>query len=83
MMHKNSLEAWENEVKPTLTQREQDVLDELKKLVLATCEETANSMGRYPNQISGRFTALKEKGAIKEMATKLVRGRQHSIYRAV
>ena len=80
-MHTNSLFAYHQLVQPELTQREQDVLEVIEKLGESTCMEVAKAMGRYPNQISGRFTALKSKGVIIQCGRKRIGETNHDIYK--
>lgn len=35
-----------------------------------TCEEVAKAMGKYPNQISGRFAPLEAEGRIVKVGTR-------------
>ena len=64
MVNENSLKAYAK-IKPELTQREQEVLDVIKRHPNGiTCYEVAGFLKKYPNQISGRFKPLEDKGFI-------------------
>lgn len=51
-------------VEPKLTKREEWVLEAIEELYPVSAEIVAEHLGVYPNQISGRFTGLKNKGKI-------------------
>lgn len=79
-MHENSLENWRNDVFPTLKIRQKEVLEAIISLKKCTCEQVAKYMGKYPNQISGRFTELKKAGVIKPIDKIKVGTRSHDVF---
>lgn len=65
-MNENSLLAYYTEVQPQLTEREQEVLDALQFLKIATMHQIADHLNRPVHAVSGRFTALKKKERIED-----------------
>lgn len=80
-MHQNSLDNWYKEIEPTLTDREIEVLKVIEKLGKCSCRMAAQSMGVFPNVISGRFTNLKEKNAIVSCGNEIVGKRKHELFK--
>lgn len=80
----NSLIAFES-IKPELTKRESEVYEIVKANPGITIRDVAEKMKTYPNCISGRFSALEEKKAIKIEGTHYYPGsiQPHSKYRVV
>lgn len=78
-MHINSLEAY-RKIYDSLPKRRKQVLEKIIELGEATIEETALSMNRYPNQISGRFSELRKANLIVERKTKKVNGMTCSVW---
>lgn len=65
MVNPNSVKQYYEKVKPNLTEREQEVLEVIKRYPNGiTCYEVAMQLKRFPNQISGRFKPLEDKGFI-------------------
>lgn len=64
-MNQLSLTAYFSRVEPTLTRREKEVLEVIEEIFPVTCEGVARHMGKFPHQISGRFTGLKKKNQIR------------------
>jgi len=63
-----SLEAFEKK-KPEITDDQEQVLNALKEIGPATCEEVANHLGVPPHTISGRFggeNELQDQGRIQK-----------------
>lgn len=75
-----SLLNWRTIVEPNLTKSQKQVINVLKALGECTNEEVAIQLGKYPNQTSGRFTELKNKGEIVKVGQKIVNGKHHDIY---
>jgi len=69
-MHENSLKAY-RAIYDQLPKKRKQVLDTIKQLGKATIEETAKHLGRYPNQVSGRFSELRKAGLIVEDGYKI------------
>lgn len=65
-MHSNSIDAYHNEVKPTLKGRKLVVYEAIKKMPKCTSKDVAKYLGVELNTISGRFTDLFDLGLIKE-----------------
>lgn len=80
MISQVSLLNWRTIVEPNLTNSQKSVLNVIKALGQCTNEEVAIQLDKYPNQTSGRFTELKNKGQIVEVGTKKVNGKTHTIY---
>jgi hypothetical protein len=59
-----SMDAWFTRVQPSLTRRENWVLEAIEILGEASAETVAEHYGVGVNVISGRFTGLKKKGLI-------------------
>lgn len=79
-MHKNSLDNWYNQVLPTLTEWELAVLTEIKQNGKGSCRAIAERMNVFPHTISGRFTKLKEKNAIKSCGNEIINDRKHEVF---
>ncbi len=73
-MHENSLKTY-SEILDELPKMRRRVLIQIRALGKATIEETALALGKYPNQVSGRFSELREAGHIKQAGNKVVNGR--------
>ena len=78
-MHENSLKAY-SEILDELPKMRRRVLIQIRALGKATIEETALALGKYPNQVSGRFSELREAGHIKQAGNKVVNGRTCAIW---
>lgn len=78
-MHENSLKAY-NEILEGLPKMRRTVLNQIKELGGATIEETALSLGKYPNQVSGRFSELRKAGLITHRKNKEVNGRTCAVW---
>ena len=61
-----SILPWVNTILPNLSKMEREALNFIAHCGQdgATCEEFALSQGKYPNAVSGRFTALKAQNLI-------------------
>jgi len=71
-MADTSLLAYEKK-KPELTEDQEKVLNALKEIGPATCEEVAQHLGVPPHTISGRFGGqgeLQDQGKIREKGRK-------------
>lgn len=66
-IHANSIDAYHNEVKPTLKGRKLVVYEAIKKMPKCTSKDVAKYLGVELNTISGRFTELFDLGFIKEV----------------
>lgn len=80
-MNKNSLTVYYNEVLPNLKKSQQEVLKAIEMLNTCTVYQAARYLNKFPNQISGRFTELKEKGIIKVVDTLYQNKRPHNVYK--
>ncbi len=78
-MHNNSLKTY-NEIFEALPKMRKQVLIQINALGSATIEETALALGKYPNQVSGRFSELKKAGLIYEVRSKEVNGRTCAVW---
>ena len=78
-MHENSLKAY-SEILNELPKMRRRVLIQISALGRSTIEETALALGKYPNQVSGRFSELREAGHIKQAGNKVVNGRTCAIW---
>ena len=65
-MSQPSLLVWGQVVEPNLTKRENEVLAAIEELGETCINEVAVHLDTFPNNISGRFTALKKKGMIEK-----------------
>ncbi len=71
-------------IKNRLTEREEHVLDVIRAHDGVTAEQIADQMGVSVNQISGRCSALKFKGKVKMIGTRLTRsGCKAAVLKAV
>lgn len=68
-MHANSLDAYHNEVKPTLKGRKLIVYEAIKKMPKCTMKDVATYLNVPLNTISGRFSQLRDTGFIKEVGS--------------
>lgn len=82
MIHENSLAAYK-EIQPTLTEREKAVYKVLFLYGELTAWEVSIKMGVTPNQISGRFRPLEDKGFIKNVGKRMINGRSHDIWKVI
>lgn len=80
LFNQNSLDNWFNEIKPTLTEREAIVLNEIKLRGKGSCRNIAERLDVFPHTISGRFTKLKEKNLIRSCGHELIGNRRHEIF---
>lgn len=71
-VQQTSIFVWHGHVKPKLSKRQSQVLATIDELGETCINEVADFLGTYPNNISGRFTELKEKGLIKKTDRKLM-----------
>lgn len=65
-MSQTSLLVWGQVVEPELTKRENEVLAAIEELGETCINEAAVHLDTFPNNISGRFTALKKKNMIEK-----------------
>jgi len=82
-MNKNSLEVWENNVFPSLTKRQQSIINLLQENGPMTMYECAIKLKRFPNQISGRFSELEKKGKIEVVEKVYHEGRPNNVYNLI
>jgi Mn-dependent DtxR family transcriptional regulator len=82
-VHDNSLHAYYNDVLPTLSERQKEVLRAIRHLGSATCSEVATFLKTFPHTISGRFSELSKKSLIKEVGNKVINNRPHAIWEEV
>jgi DNA-binding NarL/FixJ family response regulator len=77
-MHINSLFQWRENVKPTLTKRQQEVLNVYEYGGGFTDEDVAEKLGYPINRISGRVGELIKLGKIRELKKEetKIRGRR-------
>lgn len=80
MMNANSITVYVEKVLPTLSQRQTDVINSITNLNKCTIYQSARYLGVFPNQISGRFTELIEKNAIKVVGRVTENNRPHNVY---
>jgi predicted transcriptional regulator len=80
-MHENSLKAY-SEILNELPKMRRRVLIQIRALGKATIEETALALGRYPNQVSGRFSELRKANLIKQIGSKVVNGKACAVWGA-
>lgn len=65
MVSENSIRTYRDHVEPTLSQRQKDVFEVIKKYPEGiTIYETAMKLGVFPNHVSGRFSELVSKDLI-------------------
>jgi DNA-binding MarR family transcriptional regulator len=81
-MNPNSLMAWES-IQKELTPREMKVFEKVYTFPGITQRETAEKLNVPVHTISGRFTALENKGIIKVIGEKKIGNRNHGIYSVV
>lgn len=83
-MNPNSILAYQS-IKPSLTKRESEVYEIIKANPGITIREAASKLGKESGQISGRFTDMTKKGAIKIEGTHYYEGssQPHSKYRVI
>ena len=81
-MHENSLKAY-SEILEKLPKMRRRVLIQIRALGKATIEETALALGRYPNQVSGRFSELRKANLIKQIGNKVVNGKTCAVWGVV
>lgn len=78
-----SMAAYFAKVKPNLTNRQQAVLDVIKRRGSACTYTAAEELGGTSNQYSGRFTELKAKGLIEPVERRIIpTGSTAQFYRA-
>lgn len=80
-MHENSLKAY-SEILEKLPKMRRRVLIQIRALGKATIEETALALGKYPNQVSGRFSELRKANLIKQIGSKVVNGKTCAVWGA-
>jgi DNA-binding MarR family transcriptional regulator len=81
-MNPNSLMAWES-IQKELTPREMKVFEKVYTFPGITQRETAEKLNVPVHTISGRFTALENKGIIKVIGEKKIGNRSHGTYAVV
>jgi predicted transcriptional regulator len=81
-MHENSLKAY-SEILDKLPKMRRRVLIQIRALGKSTIEETAIALGRYPNQVSGRFIELRKSNLIKQVGSKIVNGKTCAVWSPV
>lgn len=81
MSHKNSLEAWHGEVKPTLRRRQLQVLKVYQRIGQGTATDIMAITGRPRNVIHPRVGELRDLGYLEEIGDKIIDGRKHAILR--
>ncbi len=79
-VHPNSLFAYENDILPTLSERQREVVNALRYLGPSTCSEVATHLKTFPHALSGRFTELRKKELIVEIGNKIINNRPHAIW---
>ena len=81
-MNPNSIIAYDN-IKPTLTKRESEVLQVIKDNPGITIRDVAEKLNTFSHVISGRFGSLVKKQAIEIIGTHYYPGsiQPHSKYR--
>jgi len=79
-MHKNSLEAWNDEVKPNLRKRQVQVLKVMQHLAEGTAKDVMNATGQPSNVIHPRLGELRDLGMLTENGDKKIDGRKHTVY---
>ena len=79
-INENSKEVWFNDVLPTLAKRQKDVLSVIIQHGQMTVFECARIMKLFPHQISGRFTELTKKGALKVVNKVYHESRPNNVY---
>ncbi len=83
MIHQNSIQAYKELVQPTLTKRETEVLEWIKRFPARSINDYARFMLTTPNVISGRFKPLKEKGKIMDVGTIKIGRSSHTLWQVV
>lgn len=78
-MHKNSLQTWHGEVKPTLRRRQLQVLKVYQQAGEATARDIMAITGRTNNVIQPRIGELRDLGYLVEVRDKKIDGRNHSV----
>ncbi len=79
-VHINSLDAYYNQVVPTLPDREKKVLDAIKLFGQCTGKDLEGYFNKAYHKFSGRITELKKKKLIKEVGRKKIGDSSFSIY---
>lgn len=67
-----SIDTYLTQVKPTLTTRQQTVLNVIRRMGEACTFTVAEELGGTSNMYSGRFTELKNKGLIEPTQRRLL-----------
>ncbi len=75
-----SLDAWYNQIVPTLPEREGKVFDAIKRLGQCTGRDLELLFNKAYHTFSGRITALKAKGLIKIVGRKKIGESSFSVY---
>lgn len=81
-MHENSLTIYDH-IYSTLPKARLIVLSALIEMGKGSIEDVALSLGRYPNQVSGRFSELRKAGLIKQEGNKKVNGITVAVWQIV
>jgi len=79
-MHKNSLHAYHNEVLPSLTKRQMQVLKVMQTVGRVTNQDLYSITGQTNNVIAPRTGELKKLGYIREAGDRKIGTRLHTIY---
>ena len=85
----NSLHVYRENVLPTLSNRQREVLEVIEVLGKATCQEVCEYLTKQkgflvtPNQISGRVGELKKLNKIEFVEKKYCNGRPHDVFKIV
>lgn len=75
-----SIDAFHDKLEDgSLTDDQEEVLKLVANHGPTTLKDVAEIMGRYPNQVSGRFTELRDQGLIKVVG----RDGNHRVYEVV
>jgi predicted transcriptional regulator len=89
IMHPNSIDTYNKEVKPTLSKRQAEVLEVLKRFDKLTSFEVSMQLSitqerEVPlNTISGRFSELRDKGLIEEAGKRTIKGNNFTVWKVV
>jgi DNA-binding MarR family transcriptional regulator len=83
MMNTNSLIAYNQDVRPSLSKRQKAVLDQIIMRPGRTAKEYAKLMGVDHNTISGRFGELEKKGMIMEVGTIYINSRPNAQWQII
>jgi hypothetical protein len=85
----NSIEVFKEKVKPSLTKRQSEVLEVLKRFDKLTSFEVSMQLSITQerdvplNTISGRFSELRDKGLIEDVGRRNIKGNNFTIWQVV